>query len=209
MRRTSLAAVLFVLTCAPIVHAAGTPSPNDYLGLELAPGWLNVVPSAPVEPDPSASYDHARTRSFAHYSWGFAATLRLSRVGGDNWYWTPLQFGLGVGSEADGGSPTAGAGMIHISSEAGLRQSLRAGLFVEVGGAFGVGLFSVSFGKWCEGSCSAGGGPVIASPVVRVGVAKWGTALVARAFFSPAVATFRITEADGAAFLFGIDVLLR
>ena len=190
MRVGNLAAL--VLLCLPLrippAHAAGTASPNEYVGLELAPGWLNIAPSARIREGAD---------SFRRYSPGIAGTLRVARMGWGRWYWTPLQLGAGVGEKS--------AVVGHISTEMGLRQSFGEDRFLEIGTAVGAGLVWVLFDTWCDGHCYEGGMPVVALPVVRLGLVgrRASAALFARAFL-PLVPGD--ADAYGMAFLFGLDL---
>jgi hypothetical protein len=198
--KTAAVLVLSVLACAlaaPLAQAAEAPSANEYVGLELAPGWLNVAPSAlgrEVGNEGNSSYP----RYFFHrYSTGIAGTLRVMRMAWGRWYWTPLQFGAGV--------ETKSAFLGHISTEVGLRQSLGEDRFIEIGTAVGGGWVWVLYDTWCDGHCYEGGMPFVASPVVRLGLAgrRASAALFARALLPLG---HLAGDAWGMAFLFGLDV---
>lgn len=190
MRRGIVAAAIVqsVLACGSLAHASEAASPSEYVGVELAPGWLNVAPSADIR----------QAGTFDRYSLGIAGTLRLVRLGWGRWYWTPLQIGAGRGTNS--------AILGHLSTEVGLRELLGKDRFIEVGAAAGGGFLFVLFDTWCDGHCREGGMPVVVSPVVRLGLIgrRATVALFTRALFP--VALFKAADAYGMAFLFGLDV---
>ncbi|HEY0713480.1 MAG TPA: hypothetical protein VGF45_12455 [Polyangia bacterium] len=125
---------------------------HERLGVEGAPAWVNLFrltrPAALLHPSPQ------------RVSVGFVGTVRFLRRDGQHWYFTPLQVGVGL---ANPGLST----LAHATTEFGLGV-WPAGRRAEVGLAVGAGWVSVSYGTGCDGGCSVGGYPIVASPVIRM-----------------------------------------
>jgi hypothetical protein len=198
-----LAAVLkhlrWTLTALLIVAVEGRAAaqepaeapPDEWLGLEGAPGWLNFFHETGARPgtwnpDPS------------RFTFGLSGTLRLLRRQFGHGYWTPLQLGYGQGG--------ASSGMAHVTTEFGL--AFRAGKRrVEVGAAIGAGIVAVKYGTQCDGACVGGGEPIVVSPVVRVALRPDGPFPVG-AFVRAMIPTATPSNLEGNFVAFDAPVLL-
>jgi hypothetical protein len=162
----------------------------EYAGVELAPGWLNLAPDAETQPG-----------TFKRFPLGGMATLRVARMGWGSLYWVPIQVGVGVSSKQY-------TFMAHLSSELGAHQQISTWAFVDVGCALGAGFLVIPYRDYCGDSfCQAGGGPIIASPVARLGLAGQHVSggVFIRAMV-PMVNTFQAIDTFGAAVVVGVDI---
>lgn len=119
------------------------PARNEMVGLELSPVATSFNAFGP------------------EMSTGFGVMLRILRRRWMNTYWTPVTTGLFAGKGNHGWG-----GVIQVLTEGGLAWRTPV-LTVETGLGLGVGLVATAGPGVCDGTCSAGGSGMIASPVVR------------------------------------------
>jgi hypothetical protein len=171
---------------------------DEYVGFEMAPGWFNLAA-------PATSY----VGSIPAASLGGALMFRLLRATWSSWYWTPIQFQLGLGANR-------AAFMFSLSTELGLRHRMGP-WFVEGGVALGPGRFLVEYElSDCDGGCFAGGGPLLLEPVVRVGkawsrvrMALFARPIVPLSWFRNTTSLDNYTIHSNAGLMFGLDVGIR
>lgn len=147
--------------------AAGDVTPNEIMGLELTPLWAQAGKR-------EGSDDWARPLAL-----GVGATARFLRINWQHVYITPLQAGF-AGKITDELALVS----LHVTTEVGLRRRFARGSGWELGLGIGAGSVEMEVGTDCDGSCSAGGRPVVVSPVFRCALnseARYPLRTVARA----------------------------
>jgi hypothetical protein len=165
---------------------ARAESAHRWLGLEASPGWLN--------------FGHPDANTLAIAPAGTVWAYRLVR---DAYYWTPLQFSLGV-DETTPDSQDSFFGM--LGTEAGWRAGHARQ--VELGAAAGIGWHQIAYSNNCDGSCTVGGGPIVISPIARLGLYA-DDRLALGAFTRMVIGVpLRASELDalGASWMFGMYI---